>query len=74
MPLFLLTDRPHLHPAAENFCVDLFFVGTDGYSRKTGFTNHDQMRAQAVRDMSLQADRLVVLRKARNSKNAVRFP
>ena len=33
--------------------VNFFFIGTDGYSSKIGFTNKDQMRAQAVRDMAL---------------------
>ncbi|MCI7812379.1 MAG: DeoR/GlpR family DNA-binding transcription regulator [Robinsoniella sp.] len=52
---------PMIRQCAENFCVDLFFIGTDGYSPRTGFTNRDQMRAQAVRDMALQAEKLIVL-------------
>lgn len=52
---------PMIRECAENFCVDLFFIGTDGYSSRVGFTNRDQMRAQAVRDMALQADQVVVL-------------
>ncbi len=52
---------PMVRQCAENFFVDLFFVGTDGYSSRVGFTNKDQMRAQAVRDMALQAERVVVL-------------
>ncbi len=52
---------PMVRQCAENFCVDLFFIGTDGYSLRTGFTNRDQMRAQAVRDMSRQAEKVVVL-------------
>lgn len=52
---------PIVRQSAENFCVDLFFIGTDGYSAKTGFTNRDQMRAQAVRDMALQAEKVVIL-------------
>ena len=52
---------PMVRQCAENFCVDLFFIGTDGYSSRTGFTNRDQMRAQAVRDMARQTEKVVVL-------------
>ena len=52
---------PMVRQCAENFFVDLFFIGTDGYSSKIGFTNRDQMRAQAVRDMALQAEEVIVL-------------
>ena len=52
---------PMIRQCVENFCVDLFFIGTDGYSAKAGFTNCDQMRTQAVRDMSRQAEQVVVL-------------
>lgn len=52
---------PMVRQCVENFCVDLFFIGADGYSPKSGFTNRDQMRAQAVRDMAHQAEQVVVL-------------
>lgn len=52
---------PMIRQCVENFCVDLFFIGTDGYSSKAGFTNRDQMRAQAVRDMAYQAEQVVIL-------------
>lgn len=52
---------PMVRQCVENFCVDSFFIGTDGYSSKAGFTNRDQMRAQAVRDMARQAEQVVVL-------------
>ena len=52
---------PMVCQCVENFLVGLFFIGTDGYSSKVGFTNQDQMRAQAVRDMSRQASQVVVL-------------
>lgn len=42
------------------FCR-LFFIGTDGYDSRIGFSNRDQMRAQAVRDMSHQAEQIIVL-------------
>lgn len=41
--------------------VDLLFIGSDGYGKNIGFTNRDQMRAQAVRDMADHAQRIVVL-------------
>ncbi|MEG1458675.1 MAG: DeoR/GlpR family DNA-binding transcription regulator [Acetivibrio sp.] len=52
---------PMIRQCIENFYVDLFFIGTDGYSSKTGFTNRDQLRAQAVRDMASQAEKVIVL-------------
>lgn len=52
---------PMVRQCAENFYVDLFFIGTDGYSTKVGFTNRDQMRAQAVRDMAHQAEQVIIL-------------
>lgn len=52
---------PMIRQCAENFFVDLYFIGTDGYTSSIGFTNRDQMRAQAVRDMAGQAEQVVVL-------------
>jgi len=52
---------PMVRQCAENFWVDRFFIGVDGWSERTGFTNQDQMRAQAVRDMARQADQVIVL-------------
>ncbi|MBR3339890.1 MAG: DeoR/GlpR transcriptional regulator [Lachnospiraceae bacterium] len=52
---------PMVRQCAENFWVDQFFIGVDGWSARAGFTNQDQMRAQAVRDMARQADRVIVL-------------
>ena len=52
---------PMVRQCAENFWVDRFFIGVDGWSARAGFTNQDQMRAQAVRDMAKQADRIIVL-------------
>lgn len=52
--------------------VNFFFIGTDGYSSKIGFTNKDQMRAQAVRDMALQAEQVIVLTESEKfSKHSV---
>ena len=52
---------PMVRQCAENFWVERFFIGVDGWSARAGFTNQDQMRAQAVRDMARQADQVVVL-------------
>lgn len=52
---------PMVRQCAENFWVKRFFIGVDGWSERTGFTNRDQLRAQAVRDMALQAEEVVVL-------------
>lgn len=52
---------PLVKQCAADYFVRYFFIGTDGYSPKTGFTNSDQMRAQAVRDMAPQAEEVVVL-------------
>ena len=52
---------PMVRTCVEGFYVDLLFAGADGFSPRTGFTNSDQMRAQAVRDMAGHAERVVVL-------------
>lgn len=52
---------PLVSQCAENFWVDLMFIGVDGYSSQAGFTNKDQMRAQAVRDMARQAEQVIAL-------------
>ncbi len=52
---------PMIRQCVGNFFVKQFFIGTDGYSRRTGFTNQDQMRAQAVRDMACQAEQIIIL-------------
>jgi DeoR/GlpR family transcriptional regulator of sugar metabolism len=52
---------PLIRQCAENFYVHTLFIGTDGYSARTGFTNSDQLRAQAVYDMAQSADQVVIL-------------
>jgi len=46
---------------AEVFVSDKFFIGTDGFTEKYGFTGRDHLRAQTVRDMAGQASQLIVL-------------
>lgn len=52
---------PMIKELAQNYNVDYLFIGTDGYSKRTGFTNKDQMRAQAVRDMAGSCQKVIVL-------------
>ena len=52
---------PMIRETADNFHVSYFFIGTDGYSETTGFTNRDPLRAQAVRDMAHSADTVIIL-------------
>jgi len=52
---------PMIRQCAANFYVEHFFIGVDGFTERTGFTNADQLRAQAVRDMAHQAERVIIL-------------
>ena len=52
---------PMVRECVSNFFVDYFFIGTDGYDSRVGFSNRDQMRAQAVRDMARQTEQVIVL-------------
>ncbi len=52
---------PMTKRCASNFFVDKLFVGTDGYSDRIGFTGNDLMRAEAVRDMAEQANKVIVV-------------
>ena len=52
---------PMIRDTASNFNIRYFFAGTDGFSQRTGFTNKDQMRAQAVRDMAHSCENLIIL-------------
>lgn len=55
---------PITRKCAEEFFVDKLFIGTDGYTEKTGFTGTDRMRAEAVRDMAKQAANVIILTEA----------
>lgn len=52
---------PLVRTCAQEFYVDRLFVGTDGWIDGVGFTNADQMRAEAVRCMAEAASQVVVL-------------
>lgn len=52
---------PLVRTCAQEFYVDRLFIGTDGWIEGVGFTNADQMRAEAVRSMADSAAEVVVL-------------
>lgn len=52
---------PMTRRCVEAFFVDKFFIGTDGFSRNTGFTGNDYMRSETVRDMARQAAHVIVV-------------
>ncbi|WP_050637554.1 DeoR/GlpR family DNA-binding transcription regulator [Candidatus Stoquefichus sp. SB1] len=52
---------PMVRKCAETFFVDKFFIGTDGFSEISGFTGNDYMRSETVRDLTRQANKVVVL-------------
>jgi DeoR/GlpR family transcriptional regulator of sugar metabolism len=52
---------PMTRKYTELFMSDKFFIGTDGFTKSFGFTGRDHYRAQAVRDMAEQANRVIVL-------------
>ncbi|AEB06351.1 transcriptional regulator, DeoR family [Coriobacterium glomerans PW2] len=56
-----VTVGPLLKQSCESLHVDYMFIGTDGYVEGVGFTNDDQFRGQAVRDMAACASKVVVL-------------
>ena len=50
---------PITRKCAEGFFVDKLFVGTDGFTKETGFTGNDYMRSEAVKDMAKQASNVI---------------
>ena len=52
---------PLVRTCAAEFYVDRLFIGADGWIEGAGFTNADQMRADAVRSMADSAAEIVVL-------------
>lgn len=52
---------PITRKCAVGFFVDKLFVGTDGFTRETGFTGNDYMRSEAVKDMAKQASNVIVV-------------
>ena len=52
---------PLVRTCAQEFYVERLFIGADGWIEGAGFTNADQMRADAVRSMAESAGEVVVL-------------
>lgn len=52
---------PLVRTCAQEFYVDRLFIGADGWIEGAGFTNADQMRADAARSMAESAAEVVVL-------------
>ena len=52
---------PLVRKGIENFYVDKLFVGTDGFTEKSGFTGNDYLRAEAVKDMAEHADKVIII-------------
>ncbi len=65
---------PMIRDAAGNYNVRYFFIGTDGWSERTGFTNKDPMRTQAVRDMAHSAEEIVILTESTKFQSAGTIP
>ena len=55
------TVGPLVRTCAREFYVERLFIGADGWIEGVGFTNADQMRADAVRSMADSASEVVVL-------------
>ena len=55
------TTGPVTRLCAQEYFVDKMFVGIDGYTREDGFTNVNHTRCSTVRDISRQADKVIVL-------------
>nr|WP_307508296.1 DeoR/GlpR family DNA-binding transcription regulator [Paeniclostridium ghonii] len=52
---------PITRKCVESFFVDKLFIGTDGFSKVSGFTGKDYMRSETVRDMARQANNVIVV-------------
>ncbi len=52
---------PVLKVCAKQFYVNKLFVGVDGYHERLGFMANNHLRAQAVRDMAEQAERVIAV-------------
>lgn len=52
---------PVARQCARNFFVEKLFIGADGFRKESGFTGNDLLRAETVRDMAGQADKVIVL-------------
>ena len=60
---------PLIKKCAENFFVEKFFMGSDGFN-ESGAMSGDMMRAEAVRDMAQSARRKIILTEAKKFSQA----
>ena len=60
---------PLVRICVSQFFVDKLFIGTDGFSIGKGFTGSDMMRAEAVRAMQKQSNRVMVLTESQKFKS-----
>lgn len=56
-----VTTGPLVRLCAQEFFVDKFFIGCDGFDPAQGFSNVDMLRAEAVRAMAERAAKRIVL-------------
>lgn len=56
---------PVARQCVRNFFVNKLFIGADGFRQESGFTGNDLLRAETVRDMAAQADKVIVLTESR---------
>lgn len=52
---------PMTAQCAQAYFADKLFIGTDGFSIRTGFTGNDYMRSVAVQDMAEQVEKVIVV-------------
>ncbi len=63
---------PITRKCIESFYVDKLFVGTDGFTEKSGFTGKNHMRTETARAMAENANKIIVLTESRKfSKQGV---
>ena len=65
---------PMVAEAVRNFMVDKLFIGTDGFALSSDFSVADRLRAQAVRDMTQQAEEVMVLTESEKFGNSSVVP
>ena len=56
-----VTTGPVTELCAREYYVDKLFVGIDGYTEESGFTNVNHTRCSTVRSLACQADKVIVL-------------
>ena len=63
-PGFMATVGPLTEKCAQEFHVNKIFVGTDGFSKESGFTGEDHIRVETLKAMVSRADRVMLLMEA----------